>query len=217
MAIAYDATSTSITGSATSLTFAHTCTGSNRALFLHIQTNTDSDPTDLTSVQYAGVSMTLIGKRSISGTEYVYLYYLIAPASGANNIVINRTSSGLIGGNAASYTGVKQSGIPDASTTNSGASPLATSVTTILDNCWTVLAFTNASGIFSSLTGGTARQSTDGRGIADSNAVVTPAGSKTMTMDGSSSNVYTVMASFAPDVPAGATAFPKMALMGVGK
>lgn len=205
MAIAFDATATGVGNPTTSLTISHTCSGSNRVLFLHIQTGSDATPTDLTSVTYAGQNMTLVDRRSISATEFVYLYYIINPASGTNDIVISRTTSGFTGGNSASYTGAQQSGIPDASTTNSGASPLATSITTIADNCWAVIAFTNGSGNFGGITGGTARQSTSGRGIADSNAAITPAGNKTITIDGSGGTIWAVMASFAPAVAVAAT------------
>lgn len=198
MAIAFDATATGVVNPGTSLTFAHTCTGSNRILFLHIQTNSDNTPTDLTSVQYAGQNMTLIDRRSISATEFVYLYYIVAPATGANNVVISRSTSGFTSGNSASYTGASQSGVPDAFTTNSGAVNLATAVTTIADNCWTVLAFTNGDGLFTSITNGTARQSTSGRGIGDSNQAITPAGSYTMTYNAASGTTWVVMASFAP-------------------
>ena len=204
MAIAYDAVSNGEVNPGTSVSWNHTCTGSDRILFLGIQTNTDSDPTDLTAVTYNSVAMTFIAKQSISGTsEYLYLYYLINPASGTNSISITRTTSGAMFGFATSYTGAKQSGQPDASTTNTGTgTSLATSVTTVADNCWTVLTMASSNTNWDSLTGGTIRYNGAARGIGDSNSAITPAGSTSLTVVMSASRtIWTVMASIAPSVP----------------
>lgn len=58
MAIAFDATTTSSLGSAvTSITFSHTCTGSNRILFVCTANNGGAN---VTGVTYNGVAMTNI-------------------------------------------------------------------------------------------------------------------------------------------------------------
>src|SRR6266550_1285190 len=65
-------------------------------------------PTDnITGVTYAGVSMTLINKRIPSTGRCSYLFYLLNPASGANNIVVTNSSNEFIIPQAADYTGVK--------------------------------------------------------------------------------------------------------------
>jgi hypothetical protein len=61
MAIAVDATSQDHSATATSLTFSHTCSGSNRILFVGIVGDITTDT--VTGVTYAGVSMTLVGKN----------------------------------------------------------------------------------------------------------------------------------------------------------
>ena len=48
----------------------------------------------LTGITYGGVAMTLVDKVNYSGTSSSYLYYLLAPATGANNVVISYTGTG---------------------------------------------------------------------------------------------------------------------------
>jgi len=69
------------------------------------------------------------------------MYSLIAPASGANNIVVSSSSSITVYMANTSYTGVKQTGQPEQSNTGGFSNPvtsLTTSVTTTSDNCWLV-------------------------------------------------------------------------------
>lgn len=108
MAVAFDAVASSNV-TAGSLTFSHTCTGSNRALTVGA---TCSDSTPTLSVTYGGVSMTSVAKRhsNDSSAGFVELFYLIAPATGANNVVVTLSSgtADLTGG-AISFTGASQS------------------------------------------------------------------------------------------------------------
>lgn len=124
MSIAFDATSNG-TG-----TTAHTCSGSNRLLLLSaISLSGTSTPT------YNGVSMTLI--RSETTTQYTHsLYYLIAPATGSNNIVC--TGGAWV---ACSYTGVNQTTPIDSQ--NSGKAndyTVNVSTTVVASSCWLVSA-----------------------------------------------------------------------------
>lgn len=184
------------------LTYPHTCTGSNIILFLAIEVNGNLYGS-ITSVTYNGIAMTQINTKNTADNQLIFLYYLIAPATGANNISISISGTTVIRGSSVSYTGANQTGVPDASTVNSGASvtSLATSVTTVLDNCWTVLAAVSNSGALSASTGSTLRNSQNGSGgIFDSNGIIHPAGSKSMSVldSGGAANLATVMASFAP-------------------
>jgi len=115
--IVYDNKSAGSVASATSLTVAHTCSSSaNRVLFINVVLAA-SDV--LTSVKYAGASATLLNKygTSTNNGAFVYAYMLVAPATGTNNIVVTTSSASYIGVQAASYTGVAQTGTYSASST----------------------------------------------------------------------------------------------------
>lgn len=129
MAIAFDAVTDGYANS-TSLTFAHTCTGSDRFLATGIKLY-GSD--DITLVSYGGIAMTHIGTVALlSEGNRAVLYGLTAPASGANNVVISRTSSNHIVATAASYTGVSQTGQPEASGTDADAANTTTPAATVV-------------------------------------------------------------------------------------
>lgn len=201
MSIAIDATSGGTSTGATSTTYSHTCTGNNRVLLVSV----GSGDNTVTGVTYNGVAMSLLGSRATgAGSSVVYLYGLIAPSTGANNVVISRSGSlGVLNGASSSYTSVAQTGLPDAESDNqANTNSLATSLNTIADNCWTVLAgYASGGGNIAAGTGSTSRniQSTT-TGIFDSNGVIHPAGSTSMTITMTSGNTATVMVSIAPFV-----------------
>lgn len=198
MAIARDASTDWGSTTATSLTFSHTCTGSNLVLFVGVRGDGSSDT--ITGVTYNGVAMTKIIGHNDWSNRWTYLWYLIAPATGAHNVVITSSSSVLINGNASSYTGCKQSWVPDASAKNNASSTtITTSVTTIADNCRTVLIGTTNVNQAAS-TGSTQRtlSSDTAFWLYDSNAALTPAWSKSMIITATSWGMNTVIASFAP-------------------
>lgn len=204
MAIAFDSTS-QITGSGwssgASMTYSHTCTGSNRYLIVGVSIGDSS--TGISGVTYAGVSMTQLSVVT-QGASAMYLYGLVAPSTGANNVVVTLGfSSSFCHSASVSYTGVKQSGQPDSFNSGiaAGATSLAVSTTTIANNSWIVGFFANSSANTNSRTGITSRSDnpTIGRDIGDSNAPKTPAGSYTMTESApASGNWAMVMASISP-------------------
>lgn len=221
MAIAFDAKSEDyFTGgtSGTTITVSHTCTGSDRILLVGAWVGAGTDT--ITGATYNGVSMTEINAVTTGFTtvKYTKLFYLIAPAIGANNIVVTKsgTNSAYIWIRNASYTGVKQSAQPDSQTTNtaSGVTSLGTSTTTVADNSW-VIAFTAYDSIASNSTAGsgTTIRTNGGNQWADffdSGSAITPAGSKTLNVDrGDSGDIVMNVASISPvsDVP---TFIPKM-------
>lgn len=207
MAIAYDASS-SYSNSAwqfgSSLTWAHTCTGSNRYLVVSITVG-DATTDQLTGITYGGVSMLRLGYYIYSAASRgVWVYGLANPATGANNIVASFSATKTyIDGRAVSYTDVKQTDQPDSS--NTGFANIQTSIsvatTTVADNSWVVGAFHNSSANTNSRTGITSRQYNTGTGcdLGDSNGVVTPAGSYTITEGGASAgNWVGVVVSLSP-------------------
>lgn len=199
MAIALDATSNG-NATSTSITIAHTCTGADRILFVGVYYQGGDN---FTSVTYNGVALTQIAKVNNGLAIWGALYYLVAPSTGTNNIVVTVSASAFLGAGGVSYTGAKQSGQPDASTTNTGSgTSLTTSVTTVADNSWAILQAQNANDTITASTGSTLRSDHSfGFGVVfDSNGAKTPAGSTSMTFNGSSGTQSAVMASFAPSV-----------------
>ena len=180
MAVAFDASSqASSSGSVNSLTWAHTCTGTDRILIVLFGENTGT-PSQST-VTYDGVSMTAFSTVSSPFANNKIGWYLINPASGANNIVATRTttSTAVIRGVAASYTGAKQSGQPDAQNTFNVASSTSGSaaITPVADNCWHIVTYNNdSSSTVSAGASTTRRQANTGdasMAILDSNAPIT--------------------------------------------
>jgi hypothetical protein len=94
-------------GTTNSMTYSYTIgSGSNRLLIVNLIGDTSAD--DISSVTYAGIPMTLIGKIQAPSNNWQYLYYLLSPASGSNNIAIAAGSSHYLISQAASWYNVKQ-------------------------------------------------------------------------------------------------------------
>ena len=200
MAIAFDAASGNYYGgTVNSLTLSHTCSGENRILFVSVQCGgvTDYFPT----VTYAGVPMTQISKVRVPADAYIYLFCLIAPAKGANNIVVSTGSNNDMTVGGVSYTGVLQTGQPDAFTTNTATSTtsITTPLTIIKDSCWLVCCTKGTATIPAAGAGTTMRNTPGAIALFDSNGAKTPAGSYSLVVtNGSAGSFGTVIASFAP-------------------
>ena len=103
------------TGSPT-LSFSHTttATGTNRLLIVGVSVNITNAPTTaLTAVSYNGAALTFAGAHNDAGkTRRVEMWYLLAPASGANAVVVTinvpaAVNVGVVAG-ATTFTGVDQ-------------------------------------------------------------------------------------------------------------
>lgn len=197
-------------GSTNSLTFSYTCgSGSNRLLIVVI-TGDYAAHDDITGVTYNSVAMTLAVKKIASGstTRNVYIYYLLNPASGSHSVAISSTANHYLLAGAADYTGVLQSGQPDATATNdsvSNATTLTTSITTVADNAWPILAESGYQNNTAPTAGsGSTRRTFDATfgtwGIFDSNSAVHPAGAYSMTTgrNVADSPIMHAIASFSP-------------------
>lgn len=105
----FDAASSGVADGATSgtLSWSHTCTGSNRAIILGI--SYFSSGFSITSIKYAGVDLVSIGGQC---APTVFLcceqYKLSNPASGANSLVITYTGTLTLVGGLVSYTNANQ-------------------------------------------------------------------------------------------------------------
>lgn len=189
-------------------TWSHTCTGSDRILLVGIETQNTGSPTTrlLTGVTYAGVAMTEIPSGALQRQPGVqvwhHLYYLVAPATGANNIVATVSSRAIYCyGAGASYTGVLQD-VPEASTsTIDSTNPIQVSVTTATTDAWLAGLFFNSGAQTITASTNTAEFNTIlawGR-MFDTNGAQGAPGSKTMAATGTiTSPAALIAASLAP-------------------
>ena len=200
MAIALDSASTYKTQfPGTSLTWAHTCTGSDLIL---IVTVTVEQGDRVTGVTYNGVAMTQ-GIKAANGVPYLYIYYLVNPATGANNIVVSVSSSSDIHAASASYTGASQTGQPDA--TNSvnevaiASGDHTVSLTVVAADSWLVATYNSLTAGPVSAVNGVNRAGTYDQGaLFDSNAAVA-AGTQTIGMHWNALDSHTIIGlSFKP-------------------
>lgn len=129
MAIAKDATSSAHAQGASSLSWSHTCSGSNRLLIVHSGTN--GTPVSTTGVTYNSVALTSRWSTSQNWTA-ASGWSLVAPATGANTVAITLSAAeDTEFGQAISYTGVDQTTPHGTSQTASGvsASPAVPTIT----------------------------------------------------------------------------------------
>src|SRR4029079_3160852 len=109
--IAFDAASSADTGTVTaaSLTWSHTigASGVNRILIVGVSIRSSSSQT-VSSVTYNATSLTLVGQTTNSTNARVEIWRLIAPATGAHNVVLTLSAAARFVGGAASFTGVSQ-------------------------------------------------------------------------------------------------------------
>lgn len=137
MALAFDsANSGSTVAQATSLTFSHTCSGSSRILIVGVVA--EGAHTGITGVTYNGVALTKqtgVNQGSYSAS----LWYLVAPATGSNNVVVSVGTNKYLRAGSISLTGAAQSSPIDGSNTASGVtSTPSVSVTTSVANSWVI-------------------------------------------------------------------------------
>jgi len=178
MAIAFDAESNSAAGgwtgsNGTTLSWSHTCTGTDRILLVGATGYyTSGGPRSVTGITYNGVALTKI--NSINGTadgisQSNDLWYLVAPATGSNTITITWSGAAqYASGSGMSYTGVAQTSPIDSnatgqsSSTGSGAATSLTLSTTVVNaSCWVVGYVEARGGVISAGTATTLRGKND--------------------------------------------------------
>lgn len=206
MAIAHDTTTDGGATTGTSLSWSHTCTGDNLILFVATQGGV-SEGEKVTGVTYDSVAMTKIASVTEPGdSRVVQLWYLIAPSTGSNSVVVTLGSSGEVNAASTSYTGARQSSQPDNSTTNTATNNagITTSLTPTIDDCWTIL----ATSIRVDPTAGSGSTKRNPQ-IFDSGSPINPAQSYSMTLGGGDGGTDwgVVMASFAPALGGGGMIF----------
>jgi hypothetical protein len=193
-------------GTTASLTYSYKVgTGANRLLVVNLIGDTSTSADDISSVTYAGTPLTLVKKLQSPSNNWQYVYYLLNPASGTNNVVITAASSHYLISQAASWFNVKQSAQPEAVTTNTAPATntsITTSLTTVapgslvVQGVWSYGHLTAGPGSAQIITDA----ALDGAGIfVSGQSPVTPAGNVSMTTisDGTTSS-GAIMVSFAP-------------------
>lgn len=217
MAIAFTnkAQGTAGAGSGTA-TDAFDCTGAD-ILYAEIFTNSAAHIDVVTDVSYNSVAMTRVGIQDEGGAGQgnSYLYRLVAPTTGSNNVVttfgIGCTFRALV---YTCYSGSKQSGGVFVSGTNQGATSASVTIVPNSANNWIVMAVGAAGNAPTATDSAFLRQVGSNVAITafDTNAAVTGS-----TVMGASSNAstYAVAESFEPAGAAGTT-LPFRALLGVG-
>lgn len=186
MSVAFDAAlQPQVNGSVTSVTRSFTTSGTDR--FLNTWGLTTS-VADMTGVTYNSVSLTKAGELNVDAfaTE---TYYLINPASGANNIVWSNGTSTTFVTSATSYNGVKQSFTPTTNTSTGNSSTMSGTLTTVSDNSWIVWNTRNNSGAAATGTNYVRRadNAINGVSIGDTDAAITPAGATSVSVTAGSS------------------------------
>jgi len=141
MPIAFDAATSGQNDGQASITLAHTVSGSDRLLVVKTHAEDNANPSHLpvTGITYNGVALTKILHKEDTAAENdrTEIWYLIAPSTGTNNVVINFTDAvdGCVVA-AESYTGVSQTSPLDtsASFTTTSLGPAQVALTTAEDN-----------------------------------------------------------------------------------
>ena len=174
MAVAFDASSSGSASLTSSLTFSHTCSGTERVLIVGVVINANA--ASVSTVTYNSVSLTFIGSAINTGDTRVELWGLIAPSTGANNIVVtvsNSTSFFCAGGT--SFTGADQTtawnGLQTATGSSSAQSVTVTSATgNMVTDCVSTVTFTPTVGAGQTQRWSTSASLSNARGSTETGA-----------------------------------------------
>lgn len=146
--------------------------GSNRALIVSLYYF--GGPT-ITGITYNGISLTLLANVTNS-TITVQMYGLLNPTLGSNTISISYTGVGSVVAQATSYTGVSQSGLPDAVVTLQqaiGSTSISNNITVIANNSWVITAGESNTGTTPTVGSNiTLRDNASAMAVGDSNGPV---------------------------------------------
>lgn len=200
MAIAFDTSSFNSWTTGTSHTLSHTCSGYDRLLVVTLYINSNSDR--ITNVTYNSISMSRINFINNWSSEWIYMYYLLNPSTGTNNIVATTSSSTTVIMQNTSYNEVSQTWQPNISWVSWYATRTTTEtfLTTTIDNCWTIWIFRTWTNM-TAISGTTLRTWVNATlQIWDSNWPKTPAGSTSLWVTHTSSTSASIIASFSPSI-----------------
>lgn len=141
MAAIYDAASgiNCSSSQVSSISWSHTCTGNDRVLIVSVFQGSGSGSGGddvVTGITYNGTSMTraAVRQQSGDGAVIVYVYYLYAPATGANTIAVSASANRYLGGCAISFTNVTSSPIGNNGAGGGNSGTITANITTAADN-----------------------------------------------------------------------------------
>lgn len=169
-------------GSPSPINVAYSCAGANRALIVYVIPNGAGNT--ITAISYNAISLTQLKTVVVLGSNY-YCYGLLAPATGSNTLSIS-SSGGTIYATALSYTGVLQSGLPDATASKvqtAGPATLSNAITTVADECWITVG---------AISGAAAPTASSGITIRDTEFVTVSGDSNGAVSAGSNTQVFNV-------------------------
>lgn len=176
-----------------------------------------------TSVTYAGSPMTLLTPTPADvsgGGERLWIYGLVNPATGTNNLVATMSDGGTYGGwegAIAVYTGAPGAGGTPA-VVSSQTSPVILTMTTPSDNNWLVGFVRNGAGNNTAGANTTMRGSAYPISIADTNAAQSPAGSYSLNVSWTGGGTAGGLAiALSPTASPIVDSLPYRTLIGVGK
>lgn len=186
MSIAFDNQTAFTSAAATSVTLAHTVTGVQPIILGGVLCAAN----DITTCTYNGVGMTLLDNLGLvgdaGGWTNLALFYLINPATGANNLVASHTGAASIAVRGLSFTGVRQvaAAINAHGTTGplAGVTTMSPTLTVTGAGAWLVTWARNDQAGFSAGAGTTLRGASSSIQFADSNGIVA-AGSQSLVMN----------------------------------
>lgn len=203
--LTFDATSSGSIEPGNTITFSHTCSGTNRILLVFISQNSGVSSDVITGVTYNGVSMTRIGISTTGVSMTVYAYYLVNPTSGANNVVVSASvGTEYLRAISVSYKGALQSGQPEGFATNhlAAATSITTTYTTTTDKDWCISFVGNASALAmtKSTNVTTVRNNVSTvTYLGDSNGKISPTGAYNMTWTSSSQELAAIQVAIKDD------------------
>jgi len=198
--IAHDAVADGSDTSVTSLTYAHTVTGSAPILFV-LEHDNGVVGDIITGITYNAAAMSReIAMIDLFANTSFYIYCIAPPDTGTNNVVISASSSANLGGNSSSYTGSQQNCTLDASNTQTSGGTIA--ITTVGDPTWVAGGGRNVStGFLTAGSGVTSRNDGGGVSFGDKNTDIS-AGATDMIWTPDNSNTKLLVFSWAEDAPA---------------
>lgn len=192
-------TAVSVANQYTAISVAVNATTNANRLLLAKVSSINSQPLGSIAATYNGVSMTLMDTRSV-GANYVYIFGLVAPASGSNTFACSWTGGFQGAAEIVPYYGAAQS-LPSVVAYNTGTgTALTNTISTTAANDWIVNFSTHRSGAVTSGTNNTILVSTTNcGGVGDSGAIVTPgSNSITATAGSNGSNPWSMYSMVIP-------------------
>lgn len=160
----------------------------------------------ITSVTWNGVAMTKVQVQAPTGANdrHLYIFILVAPATGTHDLVVNNSSSVYFFGYVSVYDGCAAAQ-PDNSgkSTKTASTSYDLTLTLNSDNCWLVGVADHYDGNIAAGTGTSLRTATAVTGIGDSNSALA-AGSRSIQFTGSNQTWTGVFLSLKPYTETGA-------------